>query len=162
MRALAGPAMLLVLIGGFGIHRAMNQAESPSRDFLDLELAGAQSDADGNVIGACYSLSTVIVANTAFSTAMLSWKSAGEDSWTLAMEDVVDGPGGSSHVFQHLTFERQGDFVHLVAVDASEDQNTDVEANIDGLLQAPNARRSTPTDRCREPGATGYLYKRRK
>jgi hypothetical protein len=149
--------MLLVLIGGFGLHRALNKPDSPSRDFLDLELAGADSDHTG----ACYSLSTVIVANTAFSSAMLEWMPAGEDAWTLSMEDVVNAHGGPAHVFQRFTFRQRGEFVDLVSVEASEGQNTDVEANIDGLLQAPNERRSTPTDRCLEPGATGYRFKRK-
>jgi hypothetical protein len=157
MRALAGPAMLLVLIGGFGLHRALNKAESPTRDFLDLELAGAGSDNTG----ACYSLSTVIVANTAFSSAMLHWKPAGENAWTLSMEDLVSAHGGPTHVFQRFTFEQRGDLVHLVSVEASEGQNTEVAANIDGLLEAPNERRSTPTERCLEPGASGYRFARK-
>ena len=35
----------------------------------------------------------------------------------------------------------------------------ELDDNIDGLLQAPNARRSTPVDRCKEPGASGYNYR---
>jgi hypothetical protein len=157
MRALAGPAMLLVLVGGFGLYRLTSAPDSPSRDFLDLELAGA----DEEQTGACYSLSTVIVANTAFDTAALEWKPASDEGWTLSLDDLQHGTRGPTHVFQRFTFRQQGDQVHLVAVEASEGRNTQVNANIDALLVAPHERRSTPVDRCRGPGASGYQYRRK-
>jgi hypothetical protein len=144
MRALAGPAMLLVMVGGFALYRCSSAPEAPSRDFLDLEFAGADDDHTGT----CYSLSTVIVANTALTD-------------IVTLETVANGARGPAHVFQRLTFRQEGDQVQLVAVDVSEGQNTRVAANIDALLDAPRARHSTPVDRCREPGATGYLFKRK-
>ena len=156
MRALAGPAMLLVIVGGIGLYRWTSAPESPPRDFLDLEFAGADDS------GSCYSLSTIIVANMAFSTAMLEWTPAGDDAWTLSMDDVQDGGGGPNHVFQRLTFTQQDDLAVLTDVEASKDVNTDLTANIDELLQAPNSRRSTPVERCKQAGATGYHFKKRK
>jgi hypothetical protein len=158
MRALAGPAMLLVIVGGFALYRHSAAPAAPSRDFLDLELAGADDDHTGS----CYSLSTVIVASTAFSNAMITWKPAGDEAWTLSLEDVVNGGGGPVHVFRHLTFKQRGDQVRLESVDASDEWDDDVATHIDALLEAPNERRSTPVERCREPGATGYQFKRRK
>jgi len=150
--------MLLVIVGGFALYRHSVAPAAPSRDFLDLELAGADDDQTGS----CYSLSTVIVASTAFSTAVLTWKPAGDDAWILALDDVVNGGRGPTHVFRHLTFRQHGDQVRLETVDASDEWDDDVEVNIDALLEAPNERRSTPVDRCREPGTTGYRFKRRK
>ena len=34
-------------------------------------------------------------------------------------------------------------------------------ASLDDLLSAPNSFHSTPVDRCLEPGATGYRFKRK-
>ena len=157
MRALAGPAMLLLVVGGFAIHRLVSAPDGPSREFLDRELAGADEDHTGS----CYSLATVIIANTAFTSATLTWTAAGEDAWKLSMEDVLSN-GGPVHVFQRFTFEQHGEQVRLVSVEASPNQNTEVGANIDNLLMAPNERRSTPVDRCREEGAAGYRYKRKR
>jgi hypothetical protein len=150
--------MLLAIVGGFALYRHSAAPKAPPREFLDLELAGADDD----FTGSCYALSTVIVASTAFSNAMVTWKSAGDDSWTLSLDDVVSGSGGPVHVFRHLTFRQYGDQVRLESVDASEEWDDDVGANIDALLEAPNERRSTPVDRCHEAGATGYRYRRRK
>ncbi len=157
MRALAGPAMLLVMVGGFALYRMTASPDSPSRDFLDLELAGADADHTGS----CYSLSTVIVAHTAFTGTQLTWTPAGDDGWMLSIDNVVHGARGPEHWFQHLTFREQDDQARLVSVDASEGQNTEVAANLDAMLEAPNRRHSTPVDRCVEPGATGYLFKRK-
>lgn len=155
MRALAGPAMLLVLIGGYGLHRITSSPDAPSRDFLDLELAGA----DEQRTGSCYSLSTVIVANMLFSNAVAEWKPAGEDGWTLSLDELRHRAGGTAHVFQRFTFRQLGDQVRLTSVEASEGQDTEVAANIDALLAAPHERRSTPVERCLAPGATGYNYR---
>lgn len=154
MRALAGPAMLLVLIGGYGIHRLTSSPEAPPRDFLDLEFAGADEDHTGS----CYALSTVIVANLAFSNAVAEWKPAGDDGWTLSLDELRHGTGGPSHVFQRFTFRREGEQVRLTTVEASEGQSTEVTANIDALLTAPHERQSTPVDRCRSPDAAGYKF----
>ena len=72
MRALAGPAMLLVMVGGFAIYRGMAKDDAPSRDFLELEFAGA----DAGHTGSCYSLSTVLIANGVFGGAARTWTAA--------------------------------------------------------------------------------------
>lgn len=157
MRALAGPAMLLVIIGGYGLYRLGATPDSPPRKFLDSELAGADKDHTGS----CYALSTVIVANLAHTSVVASWKPDGEDAWTLSLDELSHGGGVPVHFYQHLTFRQHGDRVRLIEVDASEGQSTEIDANLDALLIAPNERRSTPTDRCREPGAAGYNYRRK-
>jgi hypothetical protein len=156
MRALAGPALLLVVVGGFGLYRYTAAPKSPPREFLDLEFAGADDT------GSCYSLSTVIVANMIFNSSLMEWRPDGEDTWILSLEDVQNDGGGPSHVFQHYTFRADDDLAHLVYIEASKGQDTDVVTNIDSLLEAPNGRRSTPMDRCREEGAEGYHFRERK
>jgi len=154
MRALAGPAMLLVIYGGFMIHRMATKEDAPSREFTELEFAGADDD----YTGACYSLSTILVSNRAYSRATRTWTSPKEGAWTLTLDDVVDGYGGPVRVFQKFTFEKYGDQVRLVWVEASEHLSTDLKHNIDELLEAPRSLRSTPIERCQKEGAKGYLY----
>jgi hypothetical protein len=155
MRALAGPAMLLVMVGGITIYRGMSKEDAPSREFLELELAGADTDQTGS----CYSLSTVLIANGVSGGTTRSWKSDGEDRWTLGVEAVSQAYNGPVHEFQNFTFEKTGDKVRLTAVDASEGRPTDIEKNIDSLLEAPDERHSTPVARCAGTGASGYRYK---
>jgi len=69
MRALAGPAMLLVMAGGYLVYHLSSKEDAPSRDFTELEFAGA----DYQQTGSCYSLSTVLVTNRFFSGAARSW-----------------------------------------------------------------------------------------
>ncbi|HEU5135230.1 MAG TPA: hypothetical protein VFU13_08820 [Steroidobacteraceae bacterium] len=154
MRALAGPAMLLVMVGGFLVFRLTSKEDTPSRDFTALEFAGADADHTGS----CYSLDTVLITNRE-GDAVRTWTSPRDDVWALEIENVVGGNGGPVRVFQVFTFEKQGELVRLTAVDASEGYPTDIERNIDMLLDGPKARRSTPIDRCLEPGATGYRFK---
>ena len=158
MRALAGPAMLLVMVGGFAIYRATSKEEVPARDFVELEFAGA----DAGHTGSCYSLSTVLVANGVFGGATRTWKTAGDEAWTLGLETVSQSYNGPVHEFQNFTFERSGNQVRLKSVEASAGRPTDVGKNIDLLLEAPAARHSTPVGRCAKSGATGYHYTPRK
>ena len=44
MKALAGPAMLLVIVGGFTIYKATSKDAVPSRDFTELELTRCRCD----------------------------------------------------------------------------------------------------------------------
>lgn len=152
MRALAGPAMLLVLVGGIGIHRLTSSPESPPRKFLDLELAGA----DAERTGTCYSLSTVIVANLIFSDAVTEWTPAGDDAWTLSLQVLMQGSGGPEHLFHRYTFREDGEQVRLTHVESSEEMGNAVNDNLDALLSAPIGRRSTRVDRCLEAGAARY------
>ncbi|MEO8061899.1 MAG: hypothetical protein ABI821_04035 [Pseudomonadota bacterium] len=158
MRALAGPAMLLVMVGGFAIYRGMAKEEAPSHDFLELEFAGADADRTGS----CYSLSTVLIANGVFGSTTRTWKAAGDDSWTLDLETVSQSYNGPVHEFQNFTFEKSGKQVQLKSVEASAGRPTDVTRNIDMLLEAPNGRHSTPVERCAGSGAAGYHYNPRK
>jgi hypothetical protein len=152
MKAIAGPAMLLLIAAVFLINRGCSDEQSPSREFADLELAGA----DEENTGSCYALSTVLVANGIFGNAARTWTAPREKAWTLALENVEEGPNGPIHVYQKYTFEQVGDQVHLVSVDASEGRSTDLEENLDWLLRAPNGRKSTPVERCEQPGADKY------
>jgi len=155
MRALAGPAMLLVIVGGFMIYRSASKQDAPSRAFTELELAGPESAS----LGSCYSLSTVLIANGVFGNALRTWTAAGKDKWTLGLENVQQGYGGPVHVFRKFTFEKSADQVKLRSVDASKDASTDIDKNIDELLLAPNMRKSTPVDRCQKDGAAGYRFR---
>ena len=80
MRALAGPAMLLVIVGGFLTVRYMTRDDGPSRDFTELEFADS-----------CYSLSTVLIANRFLSGASRTWTAPRDDAWTLKLDDIVSG-----------------------------------------------------------------------
>ena len=155
MRALAGPAMLLVMVGGYFAYRAFSPETSPSREFAELEFAGA----DDASTGSCYSLSTVLVANGVFGRAPRTWTpGATKNQWTLSLENVTQGYNGPVHEFQKFTFEKFHDQVRLVSVEASKGRPQDLKGSIDMLLQDPNARHSTPVDRCMKSGATGYRY----
>jgi hypothetical protein len=153
MRALAGPAMMLVLVGGFLVFRLTSKDEAPSRDFTSLEFAGADADHTGS----CYSLDTVLITNRE-GDALRTWTSPRDDAWTLKIENVVSGYSGPVRIFQTYTFEKHGERVRLTSMDASEGHPTDLSQNIDMLLDGPHARRSTPVDRCLEPGASGYRF----
>ena len=82
MRALAGPAMMLVIAGGYLVYHLSSKEDAPSRDFTELEFAGA----DYQHTGSCYSLRTVLNTNRFFSDATRSWSSPREDAWTLALD----------------------------------------------------------------------------
>ena len=147
MRALAGPAMLLVIAGGFLAVRYTTREDGPSRAFTELEFADS-----------CYSLSTVLIANRFLSGASRTWTVPREDAWALKLDDIVQGNGGPIRMFQKFTFEKYGDQVRLVAMEVSEGLDTDVAHNVDTLLEAPNERHSTPVERCEQSGATGYHF----
>jgi hypothetical protein len=155
MRALAGPAMLLVIVGGFGLHRMLAKPTSPPRDFLDQELVGA----DDAQTGSCYSLSTVLVASTAFTDVSSSWERADDETWTLTLESLRNNGGGPVHIYKKYRFQERDDRIHLTNVDASTGLSTALKANIDELLEGPHDRKSTPVDRCAAPGASGYQFK---
>jgi hypothetical protein len=155
MRPLAGPAMMLVLVVGFVGYRFLGADDAPSRDFTALEFAGADEDHTGS----CYSLDTVLVASRIGSSAARTWTSPREDVWELLIDDVVQGNGGPVRVFSKYTFEKVDDQVRLISAEGSKGHSTDLEENIDGLINFPKSRGSTPIDRCLEPGATGYRFK---
>jgi hypothetical protein len=157
MRPLAGPAMLLVMVGGFAIYKFMGKDPTPPRAFTELELASA----DAEHTGTCYALSTVLVANGVFGNAVRTWSAPDEkndDKWTLTVESVQQAYKGPAHVFQTFTFVRSGEQIRLDSVEASEGLPTEIAANIDRLLEAPHGMKSTPVDRCQKDGATGYRF----
>ena len=150
--------MLLVMVGGFLIFRLASKEEAPSRKFTELEFAGADADHTGS----CYSLSTVLIANRAYENASRTWTAPRDDAWTLTVDAVVQGHGGPVRWFQKLTFEKNAEQARLVQVEASENIDTSLKHNIDELLAAPRSLRSTPVDRCLQPGAKGYLFVQRR
>ncbi len=161
MRALAGPAMLLVIVGGVFFYKSTSKDEAPSRSFVELELAADDEDHTGT----CYSLSTVLIANGVSGGVVRTWSTPepkNSDKWTLTVESLYHERGQPVRQYQAFTFEKFGEQVRLTGVDASEQFPTGVRENIDRLLQAPHARKSTPVDRCSEDGGTGYQYPRGK
>ncbi|MBC8027306.1 MAG: hypothetical protein H7Y89_15035 [Steroidobacteraceae bacterium] len=154
MKGIAGPVMILVVLLGFFIYRASSGPDTPARSFTNLELAGADEDHTGS----CYALSTVLIANGWWGDVPRHWESKRENVWIFVVEDVQQGFNGPVHVFQKFTFEKFGKTARLVWVEGSKGMDTDVDKTIDRLLQDPNARHSTPVDRCLEPGATGYRF----
>ena len=155
MRAIAGPAMLLLVVLVFTAYRMTHKPDSPAREFTDLELSLPGEE------GSCYSLGTVFVANGIFGKAPRTWKPAGDDAWQLSVERVVQGYNGPAREFSNWTFERHGKAVELVKVEASPGLPQDPAASLEELLSAPNGLHSTPVDRCRDPAATGYRFKRK-
>jgi len=151
MRALAGPAMLLVIVGGFLAVRYTSRNDAPSQEFTEMEFADS-----------CYSLRTVLVTNRFLSGASRTWTAPRDDAWTLKLDDVVQGNGGPVRVFQKYTFEKYGDNVRLTAMEASEGLDTGIDHNVDELLEAPNARHSMPVERFQDPAATGYHFVRKR
>jgi len=94
MRPLAGPAMLLVMVGGFAIYKFMGKDPTPPRAFTELELASADTEHTGT----CYALSTVLVANGVFGNAVRTWSAPDEkndDKWTLTVESVQQAQLGT-------------------------------------------------------------------
>ena len=154
MRAYAGPAMMLVMAVGLLIHHLASKEDAPSRDFTELEFAGADDDHTGS----CYSLSTVLIANRLFSGAVRTWTSPYKGAWTLALDNIEQGERGPIQLSQKFTFEKFDDRVRLVEVEASDPLPTDLKVNIDALLERPGTMRSTPVERCQQQGATGYLF----
>jgi len=149
--------MLLVMVGGFVVYKGMSKDDAPSRDFTELELAAG----DAEHTGTCYALSTVLVANGVFGNALRTWTAPDKDNeakWILTLESVQQGYQGPVHEFRKFTFEQVGQQVRLTSVEASKGLPTEIDANIDGLLEAPHGMNSTPVDRCAKAGAPGYQY----
>jgi hypothetical protein len=155
MRALAGPAVMLTMVVGFMAYRALAKDDEPAREFTERELSLPGQE------GSCYSLNTTFIANGVFGKAPRTWKKAGENEWQLSVENVIQGYNGPVREFTTWTFESHGEAVELVKVEASEGRPQDPAASLADLLSAPNAMHSTPVDRCLEPGATGFLFKRK-
>jgi hypothetical protein len=155
MRALAGPAALLVVVVGFFAWHRMSGEDSPDRDFTSLELAGPAPDHQGT----CYSLSTVFIANGIFGNTPRTWTKQRDDAWTLTLERVSQGRNGPVREYASWTFVKQGEQLRMVKVAASAGFPQDLAGSIDQLLLAPHARRSTPVDRCLK-GGTGYGFRR--
>lgn len=155
MRTLAGPAVALLIALAIVGYRMAHKSDSPPREFTDVELSLPGEE------GSCYSLSTVLIANGIFGKTPRTWKAAGDDSWQLTVERVVQAYNGPMREFSTWTFEQHGKAVELVKVEASPGNPQDPTSSLDELLSAPNSLHSTPVDRCRDPGATGYRFKRK-
>jgi hypothetical protein len=154
MRPYAGPAMALVIAVGFLINHLTSKEGAPPSEFTELEFAGA----DEGQTGSCYSLRTVLNTNRMFSGAVRTWASPREDAWTLALDNIVQGAGGPLQFSQKFAFEKHGEQVRLVSVEASEKLPTDPKVYIDAFLERPRTIPSTPIERCQKEGATGYLF----
>ena len=149
--------MLLVVFGGFAWYRLAGAEDVPARAFTELEFAASDSDHTGT----CYALSTVLIANGVNGNSVRTWNQPDKNNdgeWMLTLESVSHGPGGPAHVFQKFTFARHGEQIWLVAVDASRGLPTDIDPNIDRLLERPHELQSTPVDRCRATGVRGYQF----
>jgi len=146
---------MLTIADGFLVHHAFSKEDTPSREFTDLELSLPGEE------GSCYSLSTTLVANGVFGKNPRTWKSTGENAWQLTVERVVQAYNGPTRDFSTWTFEKHGKAVELVQVEASPGNPQDPTSSLDDLLNAPNSIHSTPVDRCLEPRATGYHFKRK-
>ena len=155
MKALAGPALAVTLALGYVALRGGTKDDAPPREFTDLELSlpGEQ--------GSCYSLSTAFIANGIYGKTPRTWEKADHGAWRLTVERVTQAFNGPTREFNTWTFEKHGNVVELVKVEASEGMPQTPAASLDDLLDAPNSIHSTPVARCLEPGATGYLFKRK-
>jgi hypothetical protein len=155
MRPLAGPAVMLTMVVGFIAYRAVSKEDGPRPEFTGLELSLPGEE------GSCYSLSTTFIANGVFGKTPRTWKKVGDHGWQLRVERVIQGYNGPALEFTNWTFEKHGTGAELVRVEASKGLPQEPAASLADLLTAPNAMHSTPVDRCRQPGATGFLYKRK-
>ena len=152
---MAGPAMLLLVVLAFTGYRMMHKPHEPPREFTDLELSLPGED------GSCYALGTTLVANGLFGQTPRTWKSTGENEWQLTVERVVQAYNGPAREFSTWTFEKHGKAVELTKVESSRGRPQEPTVALDELLHAPNGYHSTPVDRCKEPGTTGYHFKRK-
>ena len=149
--------MLLVMAGGYAIYRGVAREDTPSRKFIELELAA--NDADHT--GTCYSLGSVLIADGVSGKIVRTWtapEKENPDKWMLTLEGVHQGYNGPQSEFQKFTFARFGETIRLVSMDASKGIPTDLDANIDRLLEGPHGLRSTPVDRCLKGNGAGYQY----
>ena len=148
--------MLLVIVGGFLVYpRARPKEEAPSREFTELEFAGADDDHTGS----CYSLSTVLIANRLVQQRVAHLDAPRDDAWTLMLDDVVQGNGGPVRVFQKFTFEKlRRHRCGSSSWKPPKDIDTDLERKHRRAAGGTERAQSTPVDRCLEPGATGYHF----
>ncbi len=120
--------------GTYLVYHLSSKEEAPSRDFTELEFAGA----DDQHTGSCYSLSTVLDHQSLF-------QRRGANLVVAARRRVDAGArrvscramAGRLQIFQKFTFEKDGDQVRLASVEASEKLPTDLKTNIDALLESP-------------------------
>ncbi len=156
MRFIPGAVVGLVMAVAFLAYRSFGPSEPvPDRAFLELELAAADEAATGT----CFSLNTVLIANTVgYSKAVISWHRVDADTWTRRSEEMVQGPRGPSHVWRSHTFQRENDRILLIAHDSAPGPVGTLKVAVDALLEAPRDRQSTRIDRCLN-GGTGYAPK---
>jgi hypothetical protein len=100
----------------------------------------------------------VLIANRMTGGTARTWTKPRDGAWSLMLDAVAQGNGGPVRIFQKFTFEKAGEQVQLVDVEAAEGMKTGIKENVDELLEMPNARHSTPVDRCLTPGAAGYQF----
>jgi hypothetical protein len=157
MRFVPGTVLASVIVLAFLAYRLFGATDTaPPRDFLELELLAA----DNEHTGTCYSLSTVLIANTiGYSNATVSWHRVVPDTWTRRSEEMVQSTRGPTHVWQSITFRRENERILPVAHDSAPDPGPTLVDAIDQLLHAPIERGSTRVQRCLAGGAS-YTPKR--
>ena len=104
--------------------------------------------APGDALGGNFMSAPPESAEGAFRTSAYSLKAL-----SVAMLPLMEDGGAIVGIVSLLPDDDKGA--------ASGDRETDVTLNLDRLLVEPN-RRSTPVDRCLEPGATGYRFRTRR
>jgi hypothetical protein len=153
MRIIPGAALLVVLVASLVLYRWLGPREvGPPRDFLELELLASDTEATGT----CFSLNTVLIANSfSYSRGVVSWTANTDSTWSRRTETLEQGYGGQQHHWEVFTFERQGAAVAVIAHESSQDPAPSLQKAVDSLLEAPLERRSTRIERCAS-GARGY------
>jgi hypothetical protein len=157
MRFIPGTVLAIVTALAFLAFRLFGSNETtPPRDLLELELTAA----DREHTGTCYSLSTVLIANTVgYSNATVSWHQVDSDTWTRRSEEMVQSTRGPTHIWQSITFQREQARIAPIAHDSAPEPVPPLGMAIDRLLQAPIERGSTRIQRCLD-GGTGYQPRR--
>jgi hypothetical protein len=154
VKFLPGLVVAVLMVLAIVWSRSCGQTEdAPPREFTELELDAADAEATGT----CYSLSTVLIANTySGPRPVITWTKVSDSVWKRRGEGLNDANSGVQGAWwiEH-TFERRDDRVILTDYESSDAREYTAQQVIDALLEAPIERRSTKVDRCIN-GGTGY------
>ena len=155
MRALAGPAMLAVIVGGFFITKQCSAEKIPPRDFTALEFTGV--DESGTMLFAEYDPRRQSPHERIDEHVGIAARRNVAAEARIGGAGIWRPPAPVPHVdvraVRRARASRLGRRVE-------EPANT-IQSNIDDLLDAPTSLRSTPVDRCGKNGGAGYRYKPR-
>lgn len=153
MKFVAGPAAIIVIVGGMAIYRWMqDDPPKPPPQFLDAELVATDEDETPT----CFSLGVVLTANFALRHDLLPrWTAVSADKWRFQLDEIGGTGAEGAHAWFSYTFEKYGDQIFLDSVANSREDDPSVEAAMNELLRAPTEFKSTPVERCAK-GGTGY------